>query len=75
MNNRLLLPALLLTLTCAAGAGTIVVGQFGDDGWFSDDTRNSAGVDLVGLNYTHQGKPGHFLTRGLRTFSHQKHHE
>ncbi len=39
-------------------AATITVQQFGDNGWKADDTRTGAGVDLVGLNYTHAGKPG-----------------
>jgi|GEM_PF-5302465 len=42
----------------AATAGTVVVAGLGDQGWKSDDTRNAHGVDLVGVNYTHYGKPG-----------------
>ena len=30
----------------------------GSGGWFSDDTRNAAGTDLVGSALTHAGKPG-----------------
>lgn len=35
-----------------------IVDDFGVHGWKSDDTRNPAGTDLVGTNYTHFGKPG-----------------
>jgi hypothetical protein len=37
---------------------TVYVGAFGAEGWMADDTRNGSGVDLVGTNYTHAGKPG-----------------
>ena len=41
-----------------AAAVQVDVGFFGQQGWKSDDTRNASGVDLVGTNYTHAGKPG-----------------
>ena len=43
-------------------AATVNVGAFGDQGWYSDDTRATSGTnttnDLVGTNNTHAGKPG-----------------
>lgn len=39
-------------------AAQVSVGQFGDQGWRSDDTRNAAGVNLVGVSNTNAGKPG-----------------
>jgi len=38
------------------------VDSLGSNGWLSDDTRGSTGTDLVGLNYTHYGKPGQIPT-------------
>ncbi|MCC7083379.1 MAG: hypothetical protein IT427_00050 [Pirellulales bacterium] len=35
-----------------------LVDSFGDYGWKSDDTRNTSGTNLVGINSTHAGKPG-----------------
>jgi len=46
------------TMCSAADAAVARVDQFGDHGWKSDDTRSSAGVNLVGTDYTHAGKPG-----------------
>lgn len=31
-------------------AAVVEVATFGDQGWKSDDTRNTSGTDLVGLN-------------------------
>jgi hypothetical protein len=45
-------------LAANAIAATVEVNGFGDQGWYADDTRDSAGVDLVGASYTHYGKPG-----------------
>ncbi len=44
----------------AVPAGIIEVGAIGEEGWYSDDTRTTddPAVDLVGINYTHAGKPG-----------------
>ncbi len=58
MKKTLLMAGLLIAIAGSASAGTIFVSGLGDDGWYSDDTRSSAGVDLVGLAYTHYGKPG-----------------
>ncbi len=59
MKRFLLAMALAVGAWAAvASASTAVVGNFGDHGWMSDDTRSLTGVDLVGLNYTHYGKPG-----------------
>lgn len=58
--RRALIPALALAIAIAAlpaWAATIQVKTFGDHGWYSDDTRDSAGLDLVGLAYTHYGDP------------------
>ena len=38
------------------------VSNFGDQGWYADDTRSPNGTDLVGTNYTHAGKPGQTAT-------------
>jgi hypothetical protein len=53
-----MLAAAILALSSGAWAGVVTVGQFGDQGWMSDDTRSNSSVNLVGLNYTHAGKPG-----------------
>lgn len=58
MKLQLLTAGLLIAMAGTASAGTITVADFGDHGWYSDDTRSSAGADLVGLAYTHYGKPG-----------------
>lgn len=39
-------------------AAPITVNSFGGGGWYSDDTRDDAGNDLVGLTYTQFGDPG-----------------
>lgn len=58
MRKYVALVALLgMGLGIATGA-TQHVTTFGAGGWRSDDTRDAAGTDLVGLNYTHFGKPG-----------------
>ncbi|MBK9129415.1 MAG: HYR domain-containing protein [Phycisphaerales bacterium] len=58
MRKYVALVALLgMGLGIATGA-TQYVTTFGAGGWRSDDTRDAAGTDLVGLNYTHFGKPG-----------------
>lgn len=36
----------------------VAVNGFGDQGWYSDDTRSASGADLVGINSTYAGKPG-----------------
>lgn len=38
-------------------AAVVEVATFGDQGWKSDDTRDIAGTDLVGINNTHAGDP------------------
>lgn len=43
-------------------AATVTVGNFGEQGWNGDDVRNTSGVDLVGINNTHAGKPGQVPT-------------
>jgi hypothetical protein len=51
---------LAIELVCVATSTAAIqtVSYFGEGGWKSDDTRTSAGVDLVGINSTHAGKPG-----------------
>ncbi len=58
MRRSLALVILLAAGTAAASAATQYVNSFGAHGWKSDDTRDTSGVDLVGVNYTHFGKPG-----------------
>jgi hypothetical protein len=41
-----------------AGASTVTVGAFGDQGWRSDDTRDAAGNNLVGITSTNAPRPG-----------------
>ncbi len=53
-----LMLSFLLVLAASMQAATIEIKTFGDYGWRSDDTRNSAGTDLVGINFTNAGKPG-----------------
>jgi len=52
--------AFLIAWGCGSAvmAVQIRVDQFGDHGWKSDDTRSSAGTNLVGINNTHAGRPG-----------------
>jgi hypothetical protein len=58
-----LVTVLVVCLTATAAlASTIDVGAFGDQGWYSDDTRTSGGIDLVGINNTYAGKPGQTAT-------------
>jgi hypothetical protein len=54
-------------IVCAAAAALMsgaalqaatTVSALGQDGWRSDDTRSSAGADLVGVNNTNAPKPG-----------------
>lgn len=40
----------------------IFVSELGDGGWRADDSRNTQGVDLVGAEFTHHGKPGQTAT-------------
>ena len=53
----------MATLVCAflmasiASLDAATIGAIGDGGWYSDDTRY-AGADLVGVDFTHAGKPG-----------------
>jgi hypothetical protein len=54
----ILVAAMFIAGAARAVADTVTVGALGQQGWFSDDTRNSSGQDLVGTNYTHAGKPG-----------------
>jgi hypothetical protein len=56
-SSAILIVLLLLTVPALASA-VVKVGFFGENGWMSDDTRLDTGTDLVGLNYTHAGKPG-----------------
>jgi hypothetical protein len=61
--KRLVLLVLLAVLAVGvANAATIPVAGFGDYGWMSDDTRDGTGAHLVGLNYTHYGRPGQVPT-------------
>jgi hypothetical protein len=48
----------------SAGASTVTVGAFGDQGWRSDDTRDAAGTNLVGITSTNAPKPGQTPTAG-----------
>jgi len=48
----------LETLEDRAVPATINVTGLGSGGWFSDDTRNTSGTDLIGTTLTHAGKPG-----------------
>jgi hypothetical protein len=41
-----------------AGAATVTVGAFGEQGWRSDDTRDVLGNNLVGVSSTNAPKPG-----------------
>lgn len=56
------LVAALSALASPALAAVATVGAFGDEGWKSDDTRNAAGVNLVGINNTHAPRPGQVPT-------------
>ena len=47
----------VLASTTPAHAATVTVDSFGDYGWKSDDTRNAACADLVGINNTNAAKP------------------
>lgn len=40
----------------------LTVGQFGDNGWYSGDTRSNTGANLLGTNDTHAGYPGTHTT-------------
>lgn len=42
----------------ALSSADLTVSQFGDNGWYSGDTRNAAGTNLLGLNDTHPGYAG-----------------
>ena len=45
-------------LAARLDAAVQLVDSFGDYGWKSDDTRDSTGANLVGINNTNAGKPG-----------------
>lgn len=47
---------LAIAATRPAGGQAIVSG-LGDAGWRADDSRNASGVDLVGAQFTHHGRP------------------
>jgi hypothetical protein len=47
-----------------ASADIQVINQLGAGGWLSDDTRSSAGTDLVSPTLTHAGKPGQAPSAG-----------
>ena len=49
---------LAMLITPTAHAAIIEVGNFGDFGWRSDDTRNTSGVNLVGITNTNDPAPG-----------------
>ena len=54
--------AALLTFSFNARAATEVVNTFGVDGWYSWDTRNTSGTQLVGTNDTSPAWPGTHTT-------------
>ncbi len=54
--------SIVLMLISFVQAAPITVRAFGDYGWRSDDTRDAAGVNLVGLNFTNAGRPGQVPT-------------
>ncbi len=58
--KRILFTSVLFSIgvVSAASASTAFVANFGDHGWYSDDTRSNTGADLVGVNNTAYGKPG-----------------
>ena len=63
--KTLAIAGLLSASMCiSANAAVVVVDSFGDSGWRSDDTRDSTGVNLVGINNTNAGKPGQVPTAG-----------
>lgn len=45
-----------------AGAALVSINGFGAGGWYSDDTRNASGANLVGVTSTQKGKPGQTAT-------------
>jgi hypothetical protein len=49
---------IIASMVAGSAHATIVVSNFGEGGWKSDDTRSSAGANLVGTNYTHAPLPG-----------------
>lgn len=54
--------ALALLCLGTIAQATVTVANFGDQGWYADDTRAPDGTNLVGTNYTHFGKPGQAAT-------------
>jgi hypothetical protein len=52
----------LLGITSSSSAATQVVNGFGVDGWYSWDTRNISGTQLVGTNDTSPAWPGTHTT-------------
>lgn len=45
----------LLAIGSIAQAAEIRVAAFGDNGWYSSETKNASGTVLIGKNYTHNG--------------------
>ncbi len=45
----------LLFVGITVQAAEIRVGAFGDNGWYSSETKDSSGTVLIGKNYTHNG--------------------
>lgn len=59
MKKSLLLLFTLLFAAMSMWAQTDYVSALADvDGWYSDDSRDATGTNLVGLTLTHYGKPG-----------------
>jgi len=54
--------SLLVAGATGVQAAPVAVVAFGDQGWRSDDTRTSTGVNLIGITSTHAGKPGQVPT-------------
>src|SRR4051812_15896767 len=66
-HNSNVLSLVLTVGTCVLGgtvgtstASTLVVNGFGAGGWYSWDTRNTSGAQLVGTNDTHPFGPTYF---------------
>jgi hypothetical protein len=50
--------SMMALLSGLPAQATVVVSNFGEGGWKSDDTRSVDGANLVGVNNTHAGVPG-----------------
>lgn len=63
-KKQLIAVGLIVALSAlsTSHAATVVVQNFGDQGWRSDDTRDASGANLVGVNNTNAGKPGQVPT-------------